>query len=73
MGIFSYAGPNSNQIIDAYSAGFQNYIVTNRKYIYIYIDGRGSGKDGQNKMFQIYKKLATVEIEDQIAVTKYLN
>jgi dipeptidyl-peptidase-4 len=67
-----YGGPNSNQINDAYSSGFQNYIVTNRKYIYIYIDGRGSGRDGQNKMFQLYRKLGTVEIEDQIAVTKYL-
>ncbi|XP_044266873.1 venom dipeptidyl peptidase 4-like isoform X2 [Tribolium madens] len=67
-----YAGPSSNQISDAYSAGFQNYVVTNRKYIYIYIDGRGSGKDGKNKMHQVYRKLGTVEIEDQIAVTKFL-
>lgn len=48
-----------------------NYFVTNRTYIYIYIDGRGSGKDGQNKMFQIYRSLGTIEIEDQIYVTKY--
>ncbi|EFA04427.1 venom dipeptidyl peptidase 4 [Tribolium castaneum] len=67
-----YGGPNSNQISDAYTVGFQHYIVTNRKYIYIFIDARGSGKDGKNKIHQVYRKLATVEIEDQIAVTKYL-
>ncbi|XP_050307457.1 venom dipeptidyl peptidase 4 [Anthonomus grandis grandis] len=67
-----YAGPGTNQISDAYSSGVSNYFVTNRNYIYIYIDGRGSGKDGFNKMFQIYRKMGTVEIEDQIAVTKYL-
>lgn len=66
-----YGGPNSNQISDSYSSGVMNYFVTNRTYIYIYIDGRGSGKDGQNKMFQIYRSLGTIEIEDQIYVTKY--
>ncbi|KAF5307856.1 hypothetical protein FQR65_LT06588 [Abscondita terminalis] len=67
-----YGGPNSNQISDAYSAGIENYFVTNRKYIYIFIDGRGSGRNGDNLMFAIYRKLGTVEIADQIEVTKYL-
>ncbi|XP_019867181.1 venom dipeptidyl peptidase 4 isoform X2 [Aethina tumida] len=67
-----YAGPNSNQISDAWTFGFQNYLVSGKKYLYIYIDGRGSGKDGRNKLFQVYRNLATAEIEDQIAVTKYL-
>ncbi|KAL1494674.1 hypothetical protein ABEB36_010240 [Hypothenemus hampei] len=67
-----YAGPNSNQINDAFSSGVMNYFVTNRSYIYIYIDARGSGRDGTNKMFQIYRRMGTVEIEDQIEVTKYL-
>lgn len=67
-----YAGPDSNQINDAFSSGVLNYFVTNRSYIYILIDGRGSGRDGLNKMFQVYRRLGTVEIEDQIAVTKFL-
>lgn len=67
-----YGGPDSNQITDRYSTGFQSYIVTNRQYIYAYIDGRGSGKKGDNMRFQIYKKMGTVEIEDQIAVMKAL-
>ncbi|KAI4464720.1 protease family s9bc dipeptidyl-peptidase iv-related [Holotrichia oblita] len=69
---YSYAGPDSTQISERFSTGFQNYIVTNRQYIYVYIDGRGSGKKGDNIRFQIYRKMATVEIEDQIAVMKYL-
>nr|XP_022913597.1 venom dipeptidyl peptidase 4 [Onthophagus taurus] len=67
-----YGGPDSTQISDRFSTGFQNYIVTNRRYIYCYIDGRGSGNKGDNLRFQIYKKMGTVEIEDQIAVTKAL-
>lgn len=67
-----YGGPNANQISDGYSAGEENYFVTNRKYIYAFIDARGSGKLGDNNMFQMYKKLGTVEIADQIEVTRYL-
>ncbi|XP_030761347.1 venom dipeptidyl peptidase 4 [Sitophilus oryzae] len=70
--VYVYAGPNSNQINDMFGVRLQNYFVTNRKYIYILIDSRGSGRDGQKKMFQIYRKLGTIEIEDQITVTKYL-
>nr|AGX25161.1 dipeptidyl peptidase [Leptinotarsa decemlineata] len=68
----TYGGPDSNQILDAYSTALQYYMVTNREYIYILIDGRGTGRDGQNKMFQMYRKFGTVEIEDQIYVTRYL-
>lgn len=67
---FSYGGPASNRITDAFSVGFLDYIVTSRRYIYIQIDGRGTDKKGNNLLFQIYRKLGTVEIEDQIAVTK---
>ncbi|KAK4880660.1 hypothetical protein RN001_008806 [Aquatica leii] len=68
---YRYGGPNANQISDGYSAGEENYFVTNRKYIYAFIDARGSGKLGDNNMFQMYKKLGTVEIADQIEVTRY--
>ncbi|XP_031344560.1 venom dipeptidyl peptidase 4-like isoform X1 [Photinus pyralis] len=68
-----YGGPNSNEISNAYSAGEENYFVTNRQYIYASIDGRGSGKNGDNLMFEVYRRLGTVEMEDQIEVTKYLH
>ncbi|KAF2888787.1 hypothetical protein ILUMI_17386 [Ignelater luminosus] len=67
-----YAGPNSNRVTDVFSLGVENYFVTNRKYIYAYIDARGSGRAGENLLFSLYRKLGTIEIEDQIAVTKYL-
>ncbi|KAJ8940985.1 hypothetical protein NQ318_011719 [Aromia moschata] len=70
--IYVYAGPDSNQVYDTFSTGVQNYFATNRQYVYVYIDGRGSGRDGHNKMYSLYRNLATVEIEDQITVAKYL-
>ncbi|XP_031343861.1 venom dipeptidyl peptidase 4-like isoform X2 [Photinus pyralis] len=67
-----YAGPNSNRVVNTYSQGIENYFVTNHSYIYAYIDGRGSGNNGNTLLFQIYRRLGTVEIEDQIEVTRYL-
>nr|CAH7730215.1 unnamed protein product [Callosobruchus chinensis] len=68
----TYAGPNTNKVLERYNIDTAIYLVSNREYIHIRIDGRGSGRGGLNKMFQVYRRLATVEIEDQIQVTKYL-
>lgn len=35
-----------------------------------HIDGRGSGLRGVENMFAVNRRLGTVEIEDQISVTK---
>lgn len=51
----------------------ENYFITNRKYIYAFIDARGSGRDGKNLLFSLYRRLGTIEIEDQITVTKYVS
>ncbi|KAK5646379.1 hypothetical protein RI129_004843 [Pyrocoelia pectoralis] len=67
-----YGGPNSNEISKSYSAGEENYFVTNREYIYASIDARGSGNNGDNLMYEVYRRLGTVEMEDQIEVTKFL-
>ena len=44
--------------------------MTNRSVIYGRIDGRGSAYKGSKMLFEIYRRLGTVEIEDQIAVTR---
>lgn len=67
-----YGGPNSVRVIDSFALGFKDYLITNRKVIYCQIDGRGSGNKGKDMLFTLNNKLGTVEIEDQIAVAKYL-
>ncbi|XP_043527094.1 venom dipeptidyl peptidase 4 isoform X2 [Frieseomelitta varia] len=67
-----YAGPNTVRITDEASFGFESYMVTNRSVIYGRIDGRGSAYKGSKMLFEIYRRLGTVEIEDQIAVTRLL-
>lgn len=36
------------------------------------IDGRGSGFQGDRFMFEVYRRLGTVEIDDQLHVIRYL-
>ncbi|CAK9799166.1 Venom dipeptidyl peptidase 4 [Anthophora quadrimaculata] len=67
-----YAGPNTIRITDEVTYGFEAYMVTNRSVIYGRIDGRGSAYKGSKMLFEIYRKLGTVEIEDQITVTSIL-
>ncbi|XP_076375275.1 venom dipeptidyl peptidase 4 isoform X2 [Megalopta genalis] len=67
-----YAGPNTVRVTDANTFGFESYMVTNRSVIYGHIDGRGSAFKGSKILFEIYRRLGTVEIQDQIDVTRYL-
>ncbi|XP_043501996.1 venom dipeptidyl peptidase 4 isoform X1 [Polistes fuscatus] len=67
-----YAGPNTAKINDAASYSYQSYMATNRSVIYAYIDGRGSSNKGSKMLFEIYRNLGTVEVEDQITVTRKL-
>ncbi|XP_053982596.1 venom dipeptidyl peptidase 4 [Hylaeus volcanicus] len=67
-----YSGPNTVRITEANSHGFESYMTTNRSVIYGHIDGRGSAFKGSKMLFEIYRRMGTVEIEDQIAVTRSL-
>lgn len=69
----SYAGPNTVRITEEATFGFEAYMVTNRSVIYGRIDGRGSAYKGSKMLFEIYRRLGTVEIEDQIAVTRHVS
>jgi dipeptidyl-peptidase-4 len=69
VAFYRYAGPNSVQISDAFTLGWGAYLTTNRSIIYALIDGRGSGLKGDDMKFSLYRRLGTVEIEDQILVT----
>lgn len=65
-----YAGPDSNQIIDGFSINWGTYLTSSLGVIYAFIDGRGSGRRGDDLIFSGYRSLGTVEIIDQINVTR---
>lgn len=66
MIIYVYAGPGSYAGSDRFEYAFGTYLTTNRSYIYVEINGRGSGHRSDELLHSIYRKLGTVEIEDQI-------
>ena len=61
-----YGGPDSSNVNSRWSMDWGSYLVSNKSYIYVKIDGRGSGLRGDKVLHEIYRKLGTVEIEDQI-------
>ncbi|CAG9767540.1 unnamed protein product [Ceutorhynchus assimilis] len=67
-----YGGPDTYQVIDKFSLDWGSYLAANRSIIYATIDGRGSGLRGNNLLFAGYRKLGTVEVVDQINVTKII-
>ncbi|XP_076681327.1 venom dipeptidyl peptidase 4 isoform X3 [Andrena cerasifolii] len=72
MLIFVYGGPDSYQVTEKFNVDWGTYLVTKKNIIYATIDGRGSGLMDNSMLFAGYRKLGTVEIADQINVTRYL-
>ncbi|MBX3564970.1 MAG: S9 family peptidase [Sphingomonas sp.] len=67
-----YGGPGTSQrVAHKWENPLVQHIV-DRGYIYFQIDGRGSNFRGKAFEDQIFQKLGTVEVEDQIAGIDYL-
>lgn len=66
----SYGGPQSQQVSDRFRVDWGTHLSSSRGVIYAVIDGRGSGFQGDKMLHEIYRRMGTVEIQDQIAVTK---
>lgn len=49
---------------------YGNYLAGSKDIIYAYVDGRGSGYQGERMKHYLYHSLGTVEIEDQIEAAK---
>ena len=67
-----YAGPGSQKVDFRFNVYFGHYLASSRRTIYAMIDGRGSGYEGSKRLFELYHRLGTVEIQDQIAVVSQL-
>lgn len=70
MIVHVYAGPNSYAGDDRFDLSINTVMSSNSSLIVAQINGRGSAMRGDKLLFEIYKKLGTVEIEDQIETTK---
>ncbi|XP_067139148.1 inactive dipeptidyl peptidase 10-like isoform X2 [Centruroides vittatus] len=64
--------PGSQLVNEKFSIHWGTYLASKKNYIYAWIDGRGSGNRGEKILHEIYRRLGTVEVEDQVSVTRYM-
>ena len=70
--VYVYGGPGAQQVSDSWTVGWGEYLATSRNIVYILMDGRGTGYQSKEFLFSVYRNLGTVEMQDQIAVTRRL-
>lgn len=67
-----YSGPGSQLITEKWNVDWNTYLAGTKDYIITQIDGRGSNGQGYQLLHEVYRRLGTVEISDQLEVTEYL-
>ncbi|XP_069080355.1 dipeptidyl peptidase 4-like isoform X2 [Pleurodeles waltl] len=66
-----YAGPCSQKVDQVFRINWATYLSSTENIIVASFDGRGSGYQGDEIMHKLYRKLGTVEVEDQISAVKH--
>jgi dipeptidyl-peptidase-4 len=69
--VYVYAGPGSQRVMKTFPIGgsttnWLNYLRSSHRIAVASIDGRGSMAAGDKLKFEMYRKLGTVEVIDQI-------
>ncbi len=67
-----YGGPGSQMVNDRFELGWNAYLSSKYYVIIVNIDGRGSGFQGQKHLYQIYRKLGTLEVQDQVIAVRHI-
>ncbi|MGH0136666.1 UNVERIFIED_CONTAM: hypothetical protein FKN15_062129 [Acipenser sinensis] len=69
-----YAGPCSQKVDKRFRLSWATYLASTEQIVVASFDGRGSGYQGDDIMHAIYRKLGTLEVEDQItAAREFIN
>ncbi|KAG8195528.1 hypothetical protein JTE90_019516 [Oedothorax gibbosus] len=67
-----YGGPGTQMVTEKFNVNWGSYLASRHNVIYVNIDGRGSGNQGDKILHELYRRLGTVEVFDQISVASYL-
>lgn len=70
--VYVYGGPDTALVTKQWYLDWGSSLVSRWGVAVAHIDGRGSGLKGVSNLFALNRQLGTVEIEDQITVTRYL-
>lgn len=68
--MFQYSGPGSQQVLNSWGINWANY-YTQRGFIIMCVDGRGTGGRGREFMTCVYKNLGHYESIDQVNAARY--
>ncbi|MEE6489462.1 hypothetical protein FKM82_015573 [Ascaphus truei] len=68
--LYVYGGPSSQEVQHTFSIGWKTYLASSEEIIVASLDGRGTAYQGDKFMHAIYKRLGTLEVEDQIFAVK---
>lgn len=70
--VYVYGGPDTALVTKQWKVDWGTSLVSRYGIAVASIDGRGSGLRGVDHAFTLNRQLGSVEIEDQITVTRYL-
>lgn len=72
--MYQYSGPGSQQVADKWwdTNDFWHAMLTQKGYIVVAVDGRGTGFKGAEFKKLTQNQLGKLEVEDQIIAAKYL-
>ncbi|XP_058063063.1 venom dipeptidyl peptidase 4 [Anopheles bellator] len=72
MIVHVYSGPGTQLVTDKWRFDWNTYLAGTKDYIVTQIDGRGSSGQGYQLLHEVYRRLGTVEVSDQLEVAEYL-
>lgn len=72
MVVHVYSGPGTQLVTDKWRIDWNTYLAGTKDYIVTQIDGRGSSGQGYQLLHEVYRRLGTIEVSDQLEVTEYL-
>ncbi|XP_024943721.1 prolyl endopeptidase FAP [Cephus cinctus] len=67
-----YGAPGSQLVTEMFKIDWNTYLASRKGVIVAQIDGRGSGGQGYKLLHEVYYRLGSVEVADQLEVTEYL-
>ena len=72
MMMTQYSGPNSQQVLDQFSVGWDTYLAQ-QGYLIVCVDPRGTGARGEEFRKCTYGQLGNLESNDQVETARYLS
>lgn len=72
MVVHAYGGPGTQLVTEKWRIDWNTYLAGSKDYIVTEIDGRGSSGQGYQLLHEVYRRLGTVEVSDQLEVSEYL-